>query len=589
MLSAWNAFRLSLLLVLLGLIFYVVAVYIVPWVPAAAVAVYFVGAVCAGGAGLYNVRRSRVPRNAAEEVSLETAKGRTRRDTLQFIEFYASRLASILIIISTALVWPLALVVFGYALANPKDDAAPRVSFGGTVLTEHLESFGVGVWMMLAVAIAEISSVDDRYPRLVVYTLLAAVIVKQVALVVLPGGLPELIRRKTTQPYQAFLLILVLDAASLIVGCHYLRVSAAHGVADGGVGQTAALLLNTAPLVQRIIGFVDGQAIPQGDLAIGLVGLIFNLALIKNVLNIKIFRRTDGDYLYLAQNRLQGGHATEALRYLDCISKDHKNAPSALLLRSTALVVLCDFERAKPLAARAVEGELDLVVPVSEDEVFSILVSASMVMPVPTEVSIKLFKWLSESGASDWLLANLVDASLTVLHQTAKSERDVQNVARELEQVGCRLSVLPLTGAVLKLHLLEIGDVRRCLSEMRPNIPIESLSRRMILMLAMMRQPDTSVEEDRSAFSKWTDDNAPAIMSEVRELVEWNQKLIALGILLDLQTLATAFGHASAGYFAYLANMLSADLRKYKWLEVIVESLNTTAEKGLHIDRGPRR
>jgi hypothetical protein len=46
------------------------------------------------------------------------------------------------------------------------------------------------------------------------------------------------------------------------------------------------------------------------------------------------FARTDADYLYLAQNHLHRGHPSEAIRYLDSISKEHKNAPKALPLRS---------------------------------------------------------------------------------------------------------------------------------------------------------------------------------------------------------------------------------------------------------------
>jgi hypothetical protein len=79
--------------------------------------------------------------------------------------------------------------------------------------------------------------------------------------------------------------------------------------------------------------------------------------------------------------------------------------------------------------------------------------------------------------------------------------------------------------------------------------------------------------QTKIAFSNWADPAVPVVKRHVEELREWHEQLAALRLLNALRNDAIRLEHDSAEQFAYLADMLSAQLRTRKGLDAVVPSL----------------
>jgi len=575
-----NVLRLVVIALLIGVTAYAFVIYIVPWLPAAAVVIYFCGAVAMLAISVMTLLEAQRARTPAEELVQHTQRELARRDVSAFIAYYAPRVGTIIAVTAAALVWPLtwAMGLYFAMQGHSIDDPRKTMLEGVLNLTEHLQSLALLVWILLSIAIAQIGFVGDRYPRLFVFTLLASILLKLAAIIITPGGLPAMLRRKTTQPYGAFILILLIEAVSLLLGCHYLRISDPSGAVEGGLAQTASLLFNPAPLPQRILNFLGGQQFEQQHIGFALVGLVFYLALFKNLLDFGSFKRQDSDHLLLAQVELQRGHPVKAIKHLDDISQEHKSQPQALLLRSVALVALSEYDRAKQTAAQGMQQAVEDLGPLNDDQIFASLLGCCLTVPLAQKARTGLFRWMANAGASDWVLANFAISTLVVVRQTAAQPDEATSFAEQLEQqIASRQASAPLTTAVIKIHLGQLDGARERLNAARPNYPIESFMRHVILLLTAIADPTTTKEQDKISFSNWADTTLPVLKRDVEELKDWHEKLAALSMLYGLRRDAVQLEHDSAEQFHFLAHTLSVDLRGRKGLEVFVQSLDRMA------------
>jgi hypothetical protein len=579
----WNILKVTLAVLLAGVAIYAFVVYAVPWLPAVAVAVYSCIALLRFGVLLYSLRNLQKSRSEGEELLQRTQRELAHKSVPAFLAYYGRLLGIVLALIADALIWPVSRLIEFYLQAQigaAASDARKALLSAAGVLCEHLQSFGVLVWVLLSISLAQISFIGDRYPRIFVFTLLASILFRLVALIVIPGGLPEILRRKTTWPwsYAVFFLIVSLDAISLVAGCHYLRVSDPSGaVVAGGLSHTAELVLHPVSLTEHALSVLRGQRIEWQGLSFTAVGFIFYLSFTKNLMNFGNFQRQDTDRVALAESEIKLGRPAKALRLLDEITPANVMMPAALLVRSLALIALSEYGRAKSLISKILETEIDGLGPPSDDQLFSVLLGWTAIFVLPPKVGAGLVKWGADNGASDWVLANMAGTILALPLQGGGTPADVLPVAEQMEQLlAPRLTTAPLTAAVIKINLGQLDDARTRLAAARPNHPIEALIHDVLLMQTMVLDPDKTLEERKAGFSSWIDSAVPVLKGQVGELKEWHEQLAALKTLYALRSEAIQL-ECDPEQFTYLANRLADQLRSRKGLDVIVQSLEQMA------------
>ena len=396
--------RLALIAAVVAAVAYLFVVFVIPWLPTIFVVGYFVIATFVALAGLGALLVAQSARNPAEAVLKSAERAQAHKTFSATLVYYGNRVGAVINVIATALIWPLAGPVGAYfAIRSKADMSDPRsvILQNALKLTEPLQSLAVLLLMGFWVLIAQLGWVGDRYVGIFVGTLLISVLLRLVAMTILSGGLPELLRRKTSQPYTAFLIIGALDAASLLFGFHYLRTSDLVSPLVGGMGElshTASLLFNTSTLPQRIVSYLDGSRLHRDDVVIGVAGFINYVALLKNALNFSKFHKQDADFIWLAQIELQRGHPAVALRHLNQLSRDARNRGTALGVKAMCFLSLGEFDRAKTALAEGLkEEELGKI---NDDMLHSSIFGMSVVLPAGLKTRFDLFKWMASNNVA---------------------------------------------------------------------------------------------------------------------------------------------------------------------------------------------
>jgi hypothetical protein len=612
---AWlkNNARLIAIAALIVILLYALWLYVVPWLPAAAVLAYLFAAVL----------MFRYHLLAGRERRTQQQREAVHRNLSTALEFYRDHVGRLIGMLATALIWPVPLAreiwIEARAGANDTRQVEP---YEALRLAGPFQSLAVLGWILLSISLAQIWFIGNAYPRIFVFTLLVSIFLKQIALIVIPGGLPGILRRKTARPYVAFLVILFLDAAALFIACHYLRMLDLSGAAAGGLGQlldtaalqhTVELLLNPAPLGQRIMNIIGGHRIQQPDVGLAVVSAVGYVSLGKYFWDIRTFTVQDADRAAKAELDVKRGHLRKAVRHLDEISQKNKT-PRVLLLHSLALIALFQFNRAKPRAEEALKTALKGGSASADDQLYSVLLDwATTIIPLPQTACIELLKSAANNRVSDWLLATKVARLLDSPHQAGGAPADAKAIAEQLMQrvpagprtraimkpivttavrvlapprqvngrlaganalaeqlelqLAARLVTAPLTAAAIKIRLGQFDGARARLGAMHPGCPIEMFLYQVLLLQMVISDPDTSPNEKKVHFSNWANSAVPVLVIEATELTEWHEQRAALMELNVLRKNARRLEHGWEEMFVYVTDVLAHNLRAVDGLD----------------------
>lgn len=224
-----------------------------------------------------------------------------------------------------------------------------------------------------------------------VWLSIVAVALKEVTYLLSP--LPAQLRRASRPPWISFVIIAASDAVALTLatGCF---AALSRGVPlDAELTKSAFISLFNAP--RNLASF---SSLSGGQVFVAILGFLYYVTFLKTLLEAAQFKRTDEDYLALAQLAVYSGEVDGAVRWLGKVgSKDSKT----YLVRCAIEIAKGRWNNASEMAGRFL-GLTD-----SADTADNRAISIAMLspwIPLNDESAESLSNYLF-AAASDWAYA----------------------------------------------------------------------------------------------------------------------------------------------------------------------------------------
>ena len=406
--------------------------------------------------------------------------------------------------------------------------------------------------------------IGGRYIELFLFFVLAAITLRLLSFALLPGGLPQVLRRKTGRPYQTLVAIAICYVADLVLGFQLLLHEAT------GLLPASSALMNTIYWlfdVRSIGASVFSGTLPDPmQLFAGISGLSFYWALYNSMKRFWDFERNDDDFLNLAHNEIQKGNYSDALRLLSKISLK-KDAARPLHIQG--LVGLGEFTDAVNLAKvlggqqNGNAGETDT------DEALQTLSAIIPFAPYSPQRLANFYTWVVKNGASDVIAASIVPLLLGEASREIKSACYAETV---------KLSrPYNLTKVILLLLLDDVTAALSISDAFRPNSPIEALFHSALSLQARLGHAMGNDQDPELVFQEWAATDVEKIQHIASELAETRERLMAIGTLTALVPLARQFDTMIGQQLEYYRDKLRHGLPSDDSASAIIDSL----ERGL--------
>ena len=400
--------------------------------------------------------------------------------------------------VAGAIVWPVD-TFFGTLMAvkNPGITPTEAGVRQNLRLSEHYYSlFALAV--TLAVFGLEFRDVDlGKYGAVVLSLVLASTALRHVGYSVQTTPLPAILRRVSANPYLAFLVIIAADFSTLVLALTALSAPGKlSSVTLDDLRGTANQLLQA----QEPLKLLRGMKLTEHQVIVGVVGLLFYLALFKTITELKEFKRRDEDYIWLAGAANMLGNFAAALRHLRKVESWNVEARSAEIV---ALIGVNEIDKAEQKARQLLEHSHKGISP---EQIFGAMWQAYLIAPVPEDPLVTLYQHAVTSNVRD----ALVQDGMGVI----EGNRHLQE--RALEVFAAAKDKYPLTIA----RLLALSGDRAAALEIvkQTNFPLlldEVIASASQLTLTVSN-PDTTPEADAQSFRDW----APTALPRIRELMK---------------------------------------------------------------------
>jgi hypothetical protein len=230
------------------------------------------------------------------------------------------------------------------------------------------------------------------------------------------------------------------------------------------------------------------------------VGFLLMFNLLDTAIRFNEFHRTDEDNLSIAWMYCLGGRFAEALSALDRIKL--RTSP-LYTMRGVAHLGVLQYKRAWEDTAEALRLGQDPAKRLTAHESITPadtlyqLLSLTSFLKVPAASLVGTLGLGSEKGVQDMHLAN----SLTVCFPEGNIPEAVHLSLSKIADVGNR----PMFRVVLLLGMQKFDEAGQALSKVQPAGFTEEFFCDSLALLFKINNPTTSLEQDRTTFSEWSD------------------------------------------------------------------------------------
>ena len=364
-------------------------------------------------------------------------------------------------------------------------------------LSEHYYSL-FSLAAALVVFGLEFRDVDlGKYGAIALSLVLASAALRHARYSIQSTPLPAVLRRVSANPYLAFLIIIAADFSTLVLTLTALSAPGKpSSVTLNDLRGTANQLLQA----QEPLKLLRGTRLTGHQVIVGIVGLLFYLALLKTLTEFKEFKRKDEDNIWLASAANVLGNFAVALRYLRKLESWNVAARAAEIV---ALIGVNEIDKAEQKVRQFLElSHKDT----SPEQIFAIMWQAYLVAPVPEDPLVAVFQ-----HAVNW---NVRDAMVQDVMGGIEGNRHLQE--RALEVFSAVKDRYPLTIA----RLLAVSGQRTAALEILKQAQFPVLLDEVIGLVSQLAltvaDPDTTLETDAQSFRDW----APSAVPRIRELMK---------------------------------------------------------------------
>jgi hypothetical protein len=329
-------------------------------------------------------------------ISESSKSGDVRQDFLKLVEALTQKsgllarlarfrdwVAAFARTIANAILWPVgALSGWNLMKKNPRMGLQEFGIRQDLRLSEHYYSL-----FSLAVALAvfglEFRSVDlGKYGAIVLAMMLVGTTLRHVCYSIQTTPLPAVLRRVSASPYLAFLVVILADFSTLILALTALSASgSASRVTWVDFRNTASQLLQAQEPLKLLL---QGTRLTEHQVIVGVVGILFYLALLKTLLAVKEFKRKNEDHIWLASRASALGNFAAAVRHLRRVEGWSVDARSAEIV---ALIGVNEVDKAEENVRQLLEYNNK---DTSPERIFGEMWGASMLAPVSEDALVTL-------------------------------------------------------------------------------------------------------------------------------------------------------------------------------------------------------
>lgn len=340
-------------------------------------------------------------------------------------------------------------------------------------------------------------------------------------------SLPTILRRSPRQPYTSFLIVAVSDLASLILIFNsILNWSGGHLVVPPELlGVLKRLYFSDLWSVVKSVW--NGKEPPLVDILITGAGVLYNSILLKTLLQVKDFQRTDEDYVSLASGYCGVGRYIEALATLEKIKQQTITTYS---VRASAYIGVSQFDKAteeckRILALRGIDA--------TPEHILNTLLSAALWLPLAPGAYLGLVRLSIETG-SDVELAN-------VLNMFVQNGMNVANALALFANGNDQK--LPLSYCTLLIANNQITEAQQWLNSVQINaVSGKIFHAYLVLTAATLANPNSTAQQDKDFFDNWSQQLLPQVSTWVSSQTLRGLDLLSIfAPILTIQLIARRF------------------------------------------------
>ena len=176
--------------------------------------------------------------------------------------------------------------------------------------------------------------------KLTIVSILLSMFVRQLAFILSAKSIPEILRRASGPPHWSFLVIGIGELVAFVLAANAIInwESDATIRVDGLIAILKGLIFGYVP---DLLGYLFiFQFPPSYMVLISLIAIVLSYNIINSLLNFKLFKRHDVDYLIIARSNLAEGNYVNALAVLEQV-KHH--TISWYCIRSVCFLGLFQF------------------------------------------------------------------------------------------------------------------------------------------------------------------------------------------------------------------------------------------------------
>ncbi|HTR35097.1 MAG TPA: hypothetical protein VMH80_04305 [Bryobacteraceae bacterium] len=416
-------------------------------------------------------------------------------------------------VLANAIVWPVD-SAFGFLLSfRSSGDRMMTATELGLRQKADLPEYSYSLYTLAAVAavftLGYTTVSLGQYSTLVLILLVTSTSLRHLCYSIETTPLAVNLRRSRTNPYAAFLLIVAADYSTLVLALTC--IFGAHKVSEVTLSDLWTMGTQLIHAEDTLWRMFKGTKLTPNEITIGVIGLLFYLALVKTLLEYKEFRRNDEDYVWLANAASRLGNFAAALRQLNNIHSWNAEAYSAKIL---ALIGVNQVEEAEKQTQLLLEHQKK---DASPEGVFGTLWQAYLLGPVSDNVGVALLQRAMDLKVRDAFLEDSVgvDAANPLVQQKAT---DMFSLARD---------TYPLTLARVRAVSGDWAGVSEILRQFKPAFPVDEVIALVIGVAATVADPQTTAEQDSQNFRDWAAQSLPRIKLLIKEpLQPWEQVLM---------------------------------------------------------------
>jgi hypothetical protein len=409
-----------------------------------------------------------------------------------------TRITTFLQIPQVELAWPI--LVKKQSLLSTRTN---NLEYNAGLQLRPLEVSMAGFNLVLLGAVTVMGQLNLAWHILLLLTvaaILVAIVSRHISYLL--GSLPERFRRSASNPYRSYVILAACDALSLLLSISLLRSWNHQFHLSWPIVKSSALDLFTLRQISEIASTHN-----HGEALISLIGLLFYSAILKTIVNLEQFKRTDDDLRALATSNIMMADFGQARKWL---SQEQQRTSASFDLRARIELAAGNFSK----AADQVRDSLRLSDkdddPDSVNRVMSVL---SFAAPMSLQLRISYVRYIINSSRSDILTLLAIDNSIVGLRPPSESQLKLSVEAKEYAQLlaDCPEEDYPLSRARLMAMNEDFEEAIGILERAQPGSEVEEIIRLTSACIFECANPNVNMDHTRSYVERWLNESLPVV------------------------------------------------------------------------------